>query len=71
MSVKEASRSGPAPSPTRHTYSPESAGETWWSRSREPCVCRSEEGAAISPKHVGRQDKSPSSLGSQELRAPE
>lgn len=31
----EASR-GPELLTTRHTYSPESAGDTWCSRSREP-----------------------------------
>ena len=29
---------GPEPFSTRHTYSPESAGETWGRRSREPCT---------------------------------
>ena len=29
---------GPEPRMTRHTYSPESAGDTWYSRSREPWV---------------------------------
>lgn len=28
----------PDPLSTRHTYSPESAEETWSSRSREPCT---------------------------------
>lgn len=39
MTVKEASCSGPELPTMRHTYSPESAGETWCSRSREPWVC--------------------------------
>lgn len=30
---------GPEPRTTRHTYSPESAGDTWCSRSSEPWVC--------------------------------
>lgn len=53
MTVKEASRSGPAPPTTRHTYSPESAGETWWSRSREPWVCQWKERAASQAKALG------------------
>lgn len=43
VTVKEASCSDPDPPTTRHTYSPESDWETWWSRSREPWVCRNEE----------------------------
>lgn len=74
MTVKEASCSGPELPTTRHTYSPESAWETWWSRSREPWVCRSEERVAIVPEHSG-QGKYPSPAvpvpkSSQELRAP-
>lgn len=30
---------GSEPRTTRHTYSPESAGDTWCSRSSEPWVC--------------------------------
>lgn len=62
MTVKEASCSGPEPPATRHTYSPESAGETWGSRSREPWVCGSEEGTAITPKSWG-PGESPSPWG--------
>ena len=54
MTVKEASHSEPTAPTTRHTYSPESAGERWGSRSWEPWVCRSEGGAAIRPKCLDR-----------------
>lgn len=35
---------GTGPPSTRHTYSPESIGDTWYSRSREPWVWQREGG---------------------------
>lgn len=43
---------GPEPRTTRHTYSPESAGDTWCSRSSEPWVC-------VQTGRVGRELERP------------